>query len=75
MVEEKHPLLYTLASQLNWLVERVCALLIGLMVLVIWFGVVERYYLHWGFTWTEEFSQVCDDLVGIISRFLRSFLP
>jgi TRAP-type C4-dicarboxylate transport system permease small subunit len=27
------------------------------MVLVIWFGVVERYFLHLGFTWTEEFSR------------------
>lgn len=57
MAEEKQPVLFTLASRLNWFVERVCALLIGLMVLVIWFGVVERYYLNWGFTWTEEFSR------------------
>jgi TRAP-type C4-dicarboxylate transport system permease small subunit len=27
------------------------------MVVVIWFGVVERYFLHLGFTWTEEFSR------------------
>ena len=57
MTEEKQPILFTLASRLNWLVERVCALLIGLMVIVIWFGVVERYFLHLGFTWTEEFSR------------------
>ncbi|MDT8419672.1 MAG: TRAP transporter small permease [Desulfuromonadales bacterium] len=43
--------------RLNWVVERVCALLVGIMVLVIWFEVVERYFLHWGLTWTEEFSR------------------
>lgn len=47
----------TLARRTNWLVERICALLVGTMVLVIWFGVVERYLLHLGFTWTEEFSR------------------
>jgi len=29
----------------------------GIMVVVIWFEVVERYFLHLGFTWTEEFSR------------------
>jgi TRAP-type C4-dicarboxylate transport system permease small subunit len=45
------------ATQLNWLVERICALLVGAMVVVIWFGVVERYFLELGITWTEEFSR------------------
>ncbi len=27
------------------------------MVLVVWFGVVERYFMHLGHTWTEEFSR------------------
>jgi len=49
--------LQTAARKLNWLVERICAFLVGLMVVVIWFGVVERYFLHMGFTWTEEFSR------------------
>lgn len=49
--------LETLARRINWLVERICALLVGTMVLVIWFGVVERYFFHLGFTWTEEFSR------------------
>jgi TRAP-type C4-dicarboxylate transport system permease small subunit len=57
MLNEKQFFLYTLASRLNWLVERACALLVGLMVVVIWFGVVERYFLNLGFTWTEEFSR------------------
>lgn len=50
-------ILDTWARRINWLVERICALLVGTMVLVIWFGVVERYFLHLGFTWTEEFSR------------------
>ena len=57
-METGHPsLLSTLANRLNWVVERVCALLVGVMVVVIWFGVVERYVLHLGFTWTEELSR------------------
>ncbi len=57
MEDNKQSRLYTAAHRLNWLVERICALLVGLMVMVIWFGVVERYFLHMGFTWTEEFSR------------------
>jgi TRAP-type C4-dicarboxylate transport system permease small subunit len=57
MKKEKQNLLYTVSHALNWLIERVCALLIGIMVVVIWFGVVERYFLHLGHTWTEEFSR------------------
>jgi len=57
MEEEKQNLLFTIAHRLNWVVERVCALLMGLMVVVIWFEVVERYFLHLGYTWTEEFSR------------------
>jgi len=49
--------LYGIAYRLNWLVERICALLMGIMVVVIWFEVVERYFLHLGFTWTEELSR------------------
>lgn len=57
MAEANQSLIYTAARRLNWLVERICALLIAIMVGVIWFGVVERYFLHLGFTWTEEFSR------------------
>ena len=45
------------AARLNWLVERICALLVAAMVVVIWFGVIERYFLELGITWTEEFSR------------------
>ena len=46
-----------LADRLNWVVERACALLVGTMVVIIWFGVVERYFLELGVTWTEELSR------------------
>lgn len=57
MKKDRETLLGALAYQLNWFVERVCAALIGIMVLIIWFGVVERYFLNLGFTWTEELSR------------------
>lgn len=57
MEQAKQSPLQTFAYRLNWVVERICALLVGLMVLVIWFEVVERYFFHWGFTWTEEFAR------------------
>ena len=57
MKEKKQDLLYTIAHRINWVIERICALLMGIMVVVIWFEVVERYFLHLGYTWTEEFSR------------------
>ncbi len=57
MEKGKQTLLDTSAKKVNWLVERICALLLGIMVVVIWFGVVERYFLHLGITWAEEFSR------------------
>ncbi|MCP4629921.1 MAG: TRAP transporter small permease [bacterium] len=57
MKNNKQSLLYATARRLNWLVERICAALVGIMVVVIWFEVVERYFLHLGFTWTEELSR------------------
>ena len=46
-----------IGNRVNWLVERCCALLMAVMVAVVWFGVVERYFMHLGATWTEEFSR------------------
>ena len=57
MGEKHQSLLHQVAQKVNWFVERVCALLVGTMVVVIWFEVVERYFLHLGHTWTEEFSR------------------
>jgi TRAP-type transport system small permease protein len=47
----------TVGRRLNWVVERVCALLMATLVLVIWFEVFQRYALRLGFTWAEEFSR------------------
>lgn len=57
MDEVRESMIARFAYRLNWVVERICALLIGVMVVVIWFEVVERYFLHLGMTWTEEFSR------------------
>jgi len=57
MEEKSQSLLHKVAQKVNWFVERVCALLVAIMVIVIWFGVVERYFLNWGHTWTEELSR------------------
>jgi TRAP-type transport system small permease protein len=43
--------------RLNWVNERICALLMATLVLVIWFEVIQRYVFHLGFTWGEEFSR------------------
>mgnify|MGYP001814692907 FL=1 len=55
--EEKKSVLQVFAHRLNWVIERICAALMGIMVVVIWFEVVERYFLQLGFTWTEELSR------------------
>ena len=43
--------------RLNWATERVCALLMAVLVLTIWLGVVDRYACQLGTTWTEEFAR------------------
>jgi TRAP-type C4-dicarboxylate transport system permease small subunit len=43
-----------LSDRLSWLVERVCALLLILLVLDVWLGVLARYVLPISFTFTEE---------------------
>ncbi len=43
--------------RLNWLNERICALLMAVLVLTIWLGVADRYAYTLGTTWTEEFAR------------------
>lgn len=48
---------WNFAVKLNWLVERLCVVLIAVLVLDIWFGIVARYVLELGITWTEELAR------------------
>ncbi len=43
-----------LSDGVNWLVERVCAGLLVLLVLDVWLGVVVRYFIPLPITFTEE---------------------
>ncbi len=45
------------AFRLNWVVERLCALLVALMVLDVWLGVISRYMVDLQITWTEELAR------------------
>ncbi len=49
--------LWVFATKLNWLIERVCVVLVAVLVLDIWFGIVARYFLELGITWTEELAR------------------
>ena len=42
---------------LNFFNERICALLMAVLVLTIWLGVADRYAYRLGTTWTEEFAR------------------
>jgi TRAP-type C4-dicarboxylate transport system permease small subunit len=46
-----------LAYKVNWVLERVCAGLAAAMILIVWFGVFERYVISAGQTWTEELAR------------------
>ncbi|MBI5579706.1 MAG: TRAP transporter small permease [Deltaproteobacteria bacterium] len=45
------------ARRLNWVNERICALLMAVLVLTVWLGVADRYAYTLGTTWTEEFAR------------------
>ncbi|MEM8948262.1 MAG: TRAP transporter small permease [Pseudomonadota bacterium] len=46
-----------LSSRLNWLIERIIALLMVLLVADVWLGVVARYVLRAQIPWTEELAR------------------
>jgi TRAP-type C4-dicarboxylate transport system permease small subunit len=46
-----------LSSALNWIVERVIALMMLLLVLDVWVGVVDRYLFHWQLPWPEVLAR------------------
>lgn len=45
------------AFRLNWVNERICAALVAATVIVVWFGVFERYVFAMGMIWTEEIAR------------------
>lgn len=57
MLQRTAAIANTVGSKLNWTVERLCALLVAVMVLIIWWGVISRYFLGEGGVWTEELSR------------------
>lgn len=42
---------------MNYVTERVCAALVAAMILVVWLGIVGRYFTAFGVTWTEELAR------------------
>jgi TRAP-type transport system small permease protein len=49
--------LWAFGEKLNWLVDRTCVILVAALVLDIWFGIIARYVLELGITWTEELAR------------------
>ena len=47
----------TLSHRLNWLIERIIALLMAFLVADVWLGVVARYLLRVQIPWTEELAR------------------
>jgi len=45
------------SRRLNWLVERFCVLLLVLLILDVWLGVIVRYLIPIGWTFTEELAR------------------
>ncbi len=41
----------------NYVLERLTALLLAVMVGIVWYGVIDRYYLHTTGAWTEELAR------------------
>ncbi|MBL6958366.1 MAG: TRAP transporter small permease [Rhodospirillales bacterium] len=49
--------MWLFGEKLNWWVERVCVVLVAALVLDVWFGIIARYVLELGLTWTEELAR------------------
>ena len=47
----------TMSRSLNWVVERVIAVLMLTLVLDVWLGVIDRYIFHWQLPWPEELAR------------------
>ncbi len=64
-----------LGRRLNWVVERLCALLVALMVMDVWLEIVSRYMVNLHITWTEELARYPMDPGVAAGRLLRRLLP
>lgn len=42
---------------LNWIIERICALLVAAMVVVVWVGTLSRYGISFDTSWAEELAR------------------
>lgn len=47
----------TLSRRVNYFVERLCVVLLGILVLDVWLGILARYVLPWPITFTEELAR------------------
>ena len=45
------------SRRLNYVMERLCALIMAVLVLDVWLGVAARYVLPWQLTFTEELAR------------------
>tara|TARA_R110002167_G_scaffold62802_6_gene177272 strand:+ start:1400 stop:1756 length:357 start_codon:yes stop_codon:yes gene_type:complete len=45
------------SQRINWVMERLCALIMAVLVLDVWLGVAARYVLPWQITFTEELAR------------------
>ncbi len=43
--------------RINYITERICGILVAAMILVVWFGIFDRYFFALGGTWTEEMAR------------------
>ena len=46
-----------LSEGLNWVVERIVAVLMLALVLDVWIGVIDRYIFHWQLPWPEVLAR------------------
>ncbi|WP_431025331.1 TRAP transporter small permease [Halomonas sp. H5] len=59
--------IYRTSKTLDTWIERVCVLILTVLVLVVWLGIVSRYALPWNFTFTEELARYLMIWVALLS--------
>lgn len=46
-----------MSDTINWIVERIIAALMLILVLDVWIGVIDRYVFHWQLPWPEVIAR------------------